>query len=124
MARRCSRLYCSGTSAICGATWSRTAPCSATTPAILTTPSPGTRTATTRLSGIASAIRSCSPRSWRSCSGDLPQPRLRRLFYRHPCCVLGAAPLVAEPLAAGDELFLLRLRPPLVPHADSVVDVD
>ena len=31
---------------------------------------------------------------------------------------------MAEPVAAGDELLLLRLRPPLVPHADPVVDLD
>src|SRR6476646_5908700 len=94
------------------------------TPATRPRRSISTRTATTCRATDAAATPRRSPPGCASACRDLPQPRLRRLFHPGHRGVLAPAASRPEHPAAGGELFLLRLRPPLVPDPDRLVDGD
>src|SRR5215207_5575238 len=94
------------------------------TPATRRRRSTSTRTAITCRATDAAAIPRCSPCDCASAFRDLSQPRLHSLLRRGHRGVLAARPARAERAAAGRELFLLRLRAPVVPLADRRVHYD
>src|SRR5947209_7090954 len=109
-------------SAISGSTSKRAVRCSWT---IATSPSwraSRTPTAITSLARRQVITLSCSWRASRGSLGDVPQPRLRRLFRRHRRPLLAPEPSAPESSAPHRELLLLRLRASVVPAADSCDD--
>src|SRR3990167_9921400 len=78
---------------------------------------------TSRAPSTGFTPRSCTAASRRS-SGDLPQSRLRRLFPARHGAVLAPAAARAEHPAPRRQLFLLRLRAPVVPDPDRDLHVD
>src|SRR5262249_49916367 len=122
--RRTSLRRCSATCASCGPTSSDAAACCSTIPAIPRRRSTSTRTATTCRTTGGACIPSGSPSASACSCRDLPQLRLRRLFCRGRRDLLAPAAARPERAPARVELFLLRLRPPVVPAPDRLVDDD